>query len=826
MKVLFWLALMGLILSSGFTASLPVDLTKGQLSFSGPEMHLSGGRCGVEILVGREEKPLRWMPEGPAIVESEAIGVTPPFLGRKTYEQTWKWQHPDGYQLTWTLRKIEGTPGFTLQAAFSNHSAQPVRLQRFILLQTPTAGLHCDREASAWWLLSDRYTRRIFPLSQVLKGDQAIRASEYRKGKSHIMLGYAYPDSDPRSRDGHWRNFEELVTLYRQDTLQGMAIGAVGPCVSGIDFNFYVDGGNLLLEMIGNMDEILVDPGERRVSEEALFIAWPYRQAVQTINQWVAYSEGARTTKGPLYGWCSWYHYFWDVTAGDVRNAAQTVKAYRARIPLQTLQIDDGYQVARDSWVANEKFPQGMRTSAEEIEAAGALPGLWIAPLQAEHSHGDFPRDWYQRYPENRTLDPTNPAVQDYIRTLLKHYRQLGYRYFKFDYNEVGSYRPFNPKMTRFEIYRQLFRLYREAIGEDAYMLGCGAPRRPMVGAADSCRYGFDIWGRWRADEPLAADGLPSCPINVFDGIRTLVAAALTNGILYANDPDPSYSLPRVHTWDWDQELAGKPNGSLTWEELRTFHSYEGLLGGAMFFSEPLHQEKYTGKDSLRMMEIVNPPAPDHGYSLYGAVDPYGRRFGFSTQRPWGNFASVVLWNPGEVAADVSLNPEALEHLGKRFHVWSFWDENYLGVQDASYVARSIPKHGCRLVRLTDVPENPDQPVLVGSNLHVAMGSAEIAHIESTAERIAIHLTDAGARDGKLAIYSKKPLVMENATGCEAFVVPEPNNIYMAVLSNRKRLEPNRITLKIAASNAQSKTELLKDRQLSLKYKQASFDFE
>jgi hypothetical protein len=244
-----------------------------------------------------------------------------------------------------------------------------------------------------------------------------------------------------------------------------------------------------------------------------------------------------------------------------------------------------------------------------------------------------------------------------------------------------------------------------------------------------------------------------------------------------------------------------------------------------MFFSEPLNQAKHQSKDSLRMMEIVNPPAPDKGYSLYGGVDPYGRRFGFSTQRPWGNFASIVLWNPGEAAGDLPLKPGVLEHLGKRFHVWSFWDETYLGVQDASYVARNIPQHGCKLLRLTDVPENPDLPVLVGSNLHIAMGSAELAQIESSPERVMIHLTDAGAREGKLAIYSRKPLAIESATGCEAFIVPEANYLYVVVLSNRKRLEPNRITLKTIGANPVAKAELLKDPQLSSKYRQASFDF-
>jgi len=75
------------------------------------------------------------------------------------------------------------------------------------------------------------------------------------------VYGYDGIDTlDQRNIDGHWRFHEELVTLYNDSDRKGMAMGAVGPGVSYVNFNCRVDKGNILLEILSQMDEILVDP--------------------------------------------------------------------------------------------------------------------------------------------------------------------------------------------------------------------------------------------------------------------------------------------------------------------------------------------------------------------------------------------------------------------------------------------------------------------------------------------------------------------------------------------------------------------------------------
>lgn len=136
------------------------------------------------------------------------------------------------------------------------------------------------------------------------------------------------------------------------------------------------------------------------------------------------------------------------------------------------------------------------------------------------------------------------------------------------------------------------------------------------------------------------------------------------------------------------------------------------------------------------------------------------------------------------------------EAVGEDFYIlaWSFWDEKYLGIVDESFVAKALPGHGSAQLRLTQISD--DRPVVIGSTLHVAMDSAEIKNVESSADGMTVTLTDAGAREGKLFIHSPRPLALSSVQGCEASVAPVGKNLYCVTLSGRQRSTPNIIRIK------------------------------
>jgi hypothetical protein len=348
-----------------------------------------------------------------------------------------------------------------------------------------------------------------------------------------------------------------------------------------------------------------------------------------------------------------------------------------------------------------------------------------------------------------------------------------------------------------------------------------GAIDRGTVGLVDASRIGSDAVAEWKP-APLA-DGLPKNPMNLFECIRSIAFSALANGILYTCDPDCTNTLPPIVVVDTFVDLKGKRK--INWDETITFHSFVGLLGGLTLTSEPFNTPPYNEKTSLRMMEILNPPAPDKGWALYGGTDPMNHHFGFLAKRNWGNFASLILFNPEDKSSDVALNTALLKEIGECFHVWSFWEEKYLGIGDATFVAKNLPPHGSKVLRLTQLPERDDFPVLVGSNLHISMGSSEIRILSSNPNGMTIELTDAGAREGKLFIYSKKPLILEKSTGCNSFIVPEKNNIYIIVLTDRQRGIGQVISVKTSDMTQKGSVEVLKDAKLLARFYSAGFDF-
>ena len=231
----------------------------------------------------------------------------------------------------------------------------------------------------------------------------------------------------------------------------------------------------------------------------------------------------------------------------------------------------------------------------------------------------------------------------------------------------------------------------------------------------------------------------------------------------------------------------------------------------------------------MRMLEIINPAAPDKGWSMRGAVDPRHRQLGFVAQRPHGNFASIAVYNAGELKAmDINIDTWWTEKTMdcKKVHVWSFWDEKYLGIAENrkdGIIAKDVPPHGGgKLLRLTQVKNN--QPVIVGSTLHISMGSAELKEASSSVNGINIELNpNAGALDGKLYIYSTKPLALKNSAGLDALVVEIEKNIYVVVINNRRRNNPQMIELSETDAKALTTEDVKADSGLLKKFNLAGF---
>ena len=725
-----------------------LNLQPATAAFSHDGLTFDGGLPGAVLLLGPEEREVSWTaPARTAITPTRR--QTP--LG-EGLEHLSAWSFMDGFRLEWRVTRLVRWPGFTLRAVFSNDTATPVRLRRLGILHAPAPALQPDSDG--WFAHS-------------------------------AIGGWLDPPSGPLAPDqAGLREFQDFASLYSHQGERGVFIAAVGPAESDVLIRLMSGQGGHGLAISSEMSDIVVDPGESRTSEEVLFLIAPHREASEAAMRWIAATHGTRVHRGPFTGWCSWYEQYGAVTAAHVQTVAEAARAHRERIPQAVIQIDEGYEQAWGDWRPNAKFPEGWAPVVAAIRAAGAIPGVWIAPLGVYDSTGliqEHP-EWFQvqagalepvsaswRGNPMHYLDPTHPGTRGFIRSIIRNALAEGFRYFKIDFNAVYHARFHDAKATRFQALRQLYRLYREEMGGDAYLNSCMARlERAVVGFADALRIGADSDYQW----PW-----------IWKAIRGTAETAPANGILMAVDPDVFFTRSRP--------TAPSP---VTPEQLQSWQGFVGLLGGVSMTSEPLFKPEYVA--SLRELEVLTPPVPERGRSFLPGMEVIPSLFGFVAERPWGRFAAVQVLNASDLPGDTALQAPELDALGN-CHLWSYRDGRYLGLASRTHVERQLPAWGSRLLRMTPV-EKDGRPVLVGSDLHIGLGAAEIADWRASADTVAIALTDAGARDGAMWIHSTMPVLIEAVRGCAAEVESAGESLWRVKVSGRQR--GARQTLRLAVN--------------------------
>jgi alpha-galactosidase len=251
-------------------------------------------------------------------------------------------------------------------------------------------------------------------------------------------------------------------------------------------------------------------------------------------------------------GWCSWYHYFHDVTEADVRANLAAARDW----PFDVFQLDDGYQTAIGDWrTTNEKFPSDLAALAADIDNAGLVAGLWLAPFLAAPASliASAHPDWLLRRPSGRPaigmvnpgwggetwiLDTTRPDVLEHLETLAADLVTMGWHYLKLDFTYAPSFDGdwYDKTLTPAQRVRRAYEAIRRGAGDRTFLLGCGAPLGPCVGVVDGMRIGPDVAPHWEPKEawPGYADTVPA----VANALRNTVARQFMHRRLWLNDPD------------------------------------------------------------------------------------------------------------------------------------------------------------------------------------------------------------------------------------------------------------------------------------------------
>lgn len=441
-----------------------------------------------------------------------------------------------------------------------------------------------------------------------------------------------------------------------------------------------------------------------------------------------AAAQGIEETARTPSGWCSWYQYFRDVRSEDVLANLELLSGRHAGLGIELVQVDDGYQVEVGDWLEpGEGFPGGTGQLAREIAAGGKMPGIWVAPLTVTRRSAVFREkkewlikrgrrrpalagvspDWGGRY---YGLDPTHPEVLGHVSEVFTALAAQGYRFFKLDFLATGMLEGnrFDPSLTRAEAMRRALEVIREAVGEESVLIAAGGPVMLGTGILDAQRIGTDVAPSWRpsfqrAIRDRATPGTRNCLVNMF-------TRCFMNGRLFEADPDCLL-------------LRAERNG-LTLDERRTLASGIAVFGGAFMVSDDLalwgpEQEEMAArvvphvrgrprcpdlwKEELPRFLVSDLEDPGGSYHLLWAVN-------------WSGFPRQIETTLSELGVEPG-----------RYHACEFWTGRYIGETSGDLPLGTLPPHGSAVVRLTPAA---DEPRMVGSNIHLTQGAAELSRFE------------------------------------------------------------------------------------------------
>jgi len=257
-------------------------------------------------------------------------------------------------------------------------------------------------------------------------------------------------------------------------------------------------------------------------------------------------------------GWCSWYHYMYDISERCIRSNLDHIVTKHKEYPVSLFQIDDGYEPHWGDWtVIKDAFPEGevsLKKLAADIEHAQLMPGIWLAPFSTDKTsllqqkHPTWILSDERGRPCNSAncgkffygLDITRKEVQEHAReTIRRAVKEWNFRYLKLDflYSAVLKGIRKNNTITRAQAMQIAFQLIREEAGESTYILGCGAPLGSALGWVNAMRVTADTGPTWKPEFPLPSIDNWNLPC-----ARNMVRNTMTRSSMHArwwvNDPD------------------------------------------------------------------------------------------------------------------------------------------------------------------------------------------------------------------------------------------------------------------------------------------------
>lgn len=633
-------------------------------------------------------------------------------------------ERPGGLNVQLTFALSEDHPLALWRMRVLNGGSQPVNLQRFDLLRH--GQLHLGE------------TNRADDLVFFSNGWQSWNYSRmYAAGEKarRTRLGFltdpqvVSPGTPVTRRAGH-HSSDFFSAVGNPHSRNGLVLGFLSQQQQFGTVEGLFQSDPPLLNLWANGDNARLDPGCGMITDWAVLSPadMDERDPLSVYVDAVA-REHQLADFGPIpTGWCSWYEFFTDISEEKIHRNLARVLDLRPRVPLELVQIDDGFESQVGDWFTfKPEFPNGVAPLAAEIKSAGLIPGLWLAPFIL-HPEADVIRqhpDWLLRDEKGRpvragynwntftrALDLTVPAALDYAaRAVATAVHEWGFPYLKLDFLYAGGLagKHADPTLTRAQILRRGMQRLRQAAGPQARLLSCGAPLGSSLGLFEAMRIGMDIGDTWRPVVPgkrvfysHLVRNEPNFP-SMMTAMQNILMRAPFHRRWWINDPDV---------------LLVRPNMDLNLTEVRSLASAIALSGGSMLLSDDLPA---LPDERVRLAEVLLPVIGERPQVIDWFEPGMPRRLRVDVQGAAGEWSLLAYFNWEDQPTALEFSPAAFCLPDDEYWSRSFWDGQVDGFSTRKpLIFKNVPPHGVVLTAVRRIL--PGQPQYLGSDLHISQG--------------------------------------------------------------------------------------------------------
>ncbi|MGD2144972.1 MAG: alpha-galactosidase, partial [Anaerolineae bacterium] len=678
----------------------------------------------------------------PTWSEPDRVAVVRYRIGERTkileLEEPNHTRHFEGLQFVWRWRDEEG--GQRMWVRLTHGGESPIRLDAIDVLAAPLSALGVPHQAwslyqNGWQSWSPAFARHLGDGLYATPGTadyQCKHQPHWQKGHERVISSEWVSVLSAREAKGGAALLIGFVTA--EDQLAEIRVAEDG---SELTARCYFDG-------------VKLDPGDS-IGSETLVVR-SGRDPLALLEWWageMGREMKARVPDKPPTGWCSWYTYYGENTAEDVEGNVAAIKEHK--LPLDVVLIDDGYQTAIGDWFSADmdRFPNGMEAVISGIRGAGHCAGIWTAPFGAAIDSQLFAEhpDWVLRDGDDEpavgwvhagstcyALDCTHPEVLRWLReTFRRMRREWEASFFKIDFLFAATCpgRRHDPTATRAQALRRGVGAIRDAIGDRAFLLACGAPLGPCVGLVDGMRIGPDVDPNWH---PVWRHDLAS--VSAENALRNVVTRAPLHGRLWANDPDCLLVRQR-----------GDDMG-LVLNEMRTLASLVALTGGPTLDSDELST---ISVGRLKYLRQTLPPTGMSARPLDLFEREMPRLFTLQVDRNWGRWWIAGIINWGDHTTETTVRLADLDLPAGRYHLFHYWRRRYLGVTGDIVTIRRHQPHETAVLLFKPVSDRPD---LLTTTFHVCQGAVEISGYEfeliDARSKVKVRIEKAGRQFGRV----------------------------------------------------------------------------